>query len=287
MDGTGDFSSIQEAILAARSFPDRQIVIQIKNGIYKEKVRIFSWNTNISLIGEDRDLTIITYDDYFDKINLGRNSTFFTATLSVEADYFYAYNLTIENTSGEVGQAIAVSATGDQIIFENCNLKGYQDTLYASGDYNRQYFKNCHIEGSTDFIFGGATVFFEKCIIHSLSNSYITAASTPINAAYGFVFYQCKLTAGEGVQQVFLGRPWRKYAKTVFLACEMGNHIKQEGWHNWNQPESEQTTFYGEYPLTNTLKKQRVAWAKDLKKKDVKKYTKSKVLGKDFWQPTS
>ena len=248
--------------------------------MYYEKVKIHEWNTNISLIGESKERTIITYDDYFNKMNQGRNSTFYTYTLLVEANDFYASNLTIRNTSGDVGQAVALSVFSDRVFISNCNILGNQDTLYASG-VGRHYYKNCYIEGTTDFIFGSATALFENCTIHSKKNSYITAASTPRGVQYGYVFKNCKLTAGENITKVYLGRPWRKYAKTVFIGCEMGKHILPEGWHNWSKPEAENTSFYAEYNNNGSGFKpdERVSWSQQLKKSKSKKYTIESIFG--------
>lgn len=279
-DGSGDFISIQEAINASKAFPYQRVVINIKDGKYKEKVHVYSWNTHISLIGESKENTIITYDDYFDKINLGRNSTFHTATLLVEGNDFIAKNITIQNISGEVGQAVALSVNANRVYFENCSILGYQDTVYAAGEGFRQYFKNCYIEGSTDFIFGEATVLFDSCELHSKTNSYITAASTPRNQKYGFVFKNCKLTADKSVNEVYLGRPWRNYAKTVFVNCNMGAHIKPEGWHNWNKKEAESTTFFAEYNCIGegNKPKSRVGWSHQLKKNEARKYIIENIL---------
>src|SRR5690606_15523908 len=150
-DGSGDYTTIQAAIDGAKAYPDAQVVIRIKNGVYKEKVQVYSWNTKLSLIGEDRDKTIITYDDYFDKIDLGRNSTFHTYTLQVRGNDFYAENLTIENSAGPVGQAVALHVEADRATFFNCSFIGHQDTILAAGEGFRQYFKNCYIEGTTDY----------------------------------------------------------------------------------------------------------------------------------------
>jgi pectinesterase len=198
-DGSGDYTSIQEAINNTKSFPYERITIFIKEGVYYEKVKIHEWNANLSLIGESKENTIITYDDYFGKKNLGRNSTFFTYTLLVEANDFVAKNLTIQNTSGEVGQAVALSVFSHRVAIINCRLLGNQDTLYASG-IGKQYYKGCYIESTTDFIFGSATAFFDNCQIHCKKNSYITAASTPEGAGNGFVFKNCTLTANAGVK---------------------------------------------------------------------------------------
>lgn len=280
-DGTGDYTSIQEAIFNSPSFPYQRVVITIKNGTYHEKVHIPEWNTKISLVGENREKTIISYDDYFGKINLGRNSTFMTPTLLVEGNDCKISNLTVQNSAGPVGQAIALSVQADRVVVLNCTILGNQDTLYVSGEVFKQYFKDCFIEGTVDFIFGGATAVFENCEIHAKSNAYLTAASTPENSKYGFVFMNCKLTAGEKANEVFLGRPWRIYAKTVYLNCQMGNHIRKEGWNNWSKPEAEKTSFYAEYNCSGPgfQPKDRAAWSHQLTKKEAKKYTMENILG--------
>ena len=282
--GSGDFTTIQEAINAAKAYPSERITIFIKNGVYYEKVKIHSWNPYISLIGESQEKTIISYDDHFNKINIGRNSTFHTYTVLVEGNDFIAKNLTIQNTSGPIGQAVALNVNANRVIISNCSLLGNQDTLYTSGEGIKNYFRDCYIEGTTDFIFGDATVFFENCTIHSKSNSYITAASTPKNTEYGYIFKNCKLTASENVTEVYLGRPWRIYAKTVFINCEMGNHIKPEGWHNWSKPEAEKTAFYAEYKCSGEgfQPTKRVVWSHQLKKSQAKKYTIKNSMGLNF-----
>lgn len=284
-DGTGDFTHIQEAINATKAFPDQPVTIYIKNGTYHEKVKVPAWNTHLSFIGESKDKTIITYGDYFDKIGQGRNSTFMTYTLQVDADDFYAENLTIENSAGPVGQAVALHVEGDRCTFVNCAFLGHQDTLYVAGEGSRQYFTRCYIAGTTDFIFGAATAVFEDCTIHARSDSYLTAASTPQGIAYGFVFIRCALTAAEGVSNVYLGRPWRTYARTVFLNCTMGSHIRAEGWHNWHNPDAEKKSFYAEYqsagPGANTS--ERVPWSHTLSRKEAARYTLSRIFGD--WTP--
>ncbi|SHL31473.1 pectinesterase [Flavobacterium flevense] len=280
LDGSGDYTSIQDAVYNSPSFPYKRVLITVKNGTYHEKVRIPEWNTKISLIGESKEKTIISYDDYFGKINLGRNSTFMTPTLLVEANDFVASNLTIENTAGQVGQAIALSVVADRVVVSNCNILGNQDTLYTSGEGFKSYFKDCFIAGTVDFIFGGATVVFDNCDIHAKSNAYLTAASTPESSEYGFVFMNCKLTADEKATEVYLGRPWRIHAKTVFLNCEMGSHIRKEGWNNWSKADAEKASFYAEYNCSGPgfQPENRVSWSHQLKKSEAKKYTLENIL---------
>lgn len=279
-DGTGDYTKIQDAVYACPAFPYEKVTVYIKNGTYNEKIRIPEWNTNVVLKGESKEKTIITFDDNFSKINLGRNSTFYTYTVLVEGDDFSASNLTIKNASGDRGQAIALSVVANRAKVSNCNILGNQDTLYLSGKEAKQYFVNCYIEGTTDFIFGSATTLFENCTIHSIKNSYITAASTPEGTAFGFVFKNCKLTAEPSANAVYLGRPWRIYAKTVFMNCEMGNHIKSEGWENWSKPEAEKKAFYAEYDCSGEgfQPTKRVSWSHQLKKSEAAKYTTDNIL---------
>jgi len=280
-DGSGNFTSIQKAIDACKAFPDSRVTIFVKNGIYKEKIQIPSCNTRLSIIGESAEKTIISYDDYFDKINRGRNSTFYTSTLKIEANDFILENITVENSAGPVGQAVALHVEGDQCVFRNCLFLGFQDTVYAAGRFSRMFFTNCYIEGTTDFIFGEATVVFEQCTLHCQGDSYITAASTPEGKPYGFVFLNCKLTAADGVKKVYLGRPWRIYAKAAFLNCEIGSFICPEGWHNWDKPEAEKTSFFAEYKNTGPGASviQRVSWSHQLTDDEVATFTPENILG--------
>ncbi|KFF03390.1 pectate lyase [Flavobacterium reichenbachii] len=279
-DGSGDFTKIQDAVYACPGFPYEKVTIYVKNGTYNEKVRIPEWNTNVVLKGESKENTIITFDDNFSKINLGRNSTFYTYTVLAEGDDFSALNLTIKNASGDRGQGVALSLTANRAKISNCNLLGNQDTLYLSGKEAKQFFKDCYIEGTTDFIFGSATALFENCIIHSIKSSYVTAASTPQGTDFGFVFKDCKLTANPDAKEVYLGRPWRIYAKTVFINCEMGKQIKPEGWENWSKPDAEKNSFYAEYNCKGEgfQPVKRVAWSHQLTKKEAAKYTIENIL---------
>lgn len=282
-DGSGDFFRIQDAIDDCKSFPDLPITIRIKEGRYREKVTVSPWNTNLSFIGEGK--VVIAYNSHFKQVDRGRNSTFFTATLEVLANDFTAKNITVANTAGPVGQALALRVEGDRCSFIDCRFLGNQDTLYLAGESRRQYFENCHIEGTTDYIFGEATAYFENCMLKSKANSYITAASTPAGQNYGFVFNKCRVVASEGVDKLYLGRPWRKNAKTVFIDCDYGNSIAPEGWRNWGWDDPANTVFYAEYIAKDAKKigKQRIEWSHQLSKSQLSEYTVSKVL--DGWNP--
>ncbi len=276
-DGTGDYRTVQEAIESARAFMDYTVTIYVKNGLYKEKVIVPSWLENIEIIGEDRDQTIITYDDH---ANINKMGTFRTYTVKVEGNHITFRNLTIENNAAQLGQAVALHTEGDCLVFINCNILGNQDTIYTGTPFTRLYFADCRIEGTTDFIFGPSTAWFENCVIHSRRNSYITAASTPPDAEYGYVFRHCRLTAEPEVDKVYLGRPWRPHAYTLFIECELGRHILPEGWDNWRDPANEQTARYREYGNTGegADRSARVSWAKELAKEEADAITPERVF---------
>lgn len=284
-DGTGNFRTLQEAIESARAFMDYTVTIYVKNGVYKEKVIVPSWVENIDIIGEDRDKTIITYDDH---ANINKMGTFRTYTVKVEGSDITFKNLTIENNAAQLGQAVALHTEGDRLKFINCRILGNQDTIYTGAKFIRLYFKDCYIDGTTDFIFGPSTALFEDCIIHSKRNSYVTAASTPKEAKYGYVFKHCKLTAEPGVDKVYLGRPWRPYAYTLFIECELGKHIVLAGWHNWGKQSNEETARYMEYKNTGegANASERVAWSKQLTKKEAEAVTVDAIFRtQSDWNP--
>ena len=247
-DGSGDFFTLQDAIDAVPDFrKEKRTNILVRRGVYKEKLIVPECKLNISLIGEDG--AVLTNDDYAQKKNrFGENmSTSGSSTCYIYGPDFYAENITFENSAGRVGQAVACFIEGDRAYFKNCRFLGNQDTLYNYGKESRQYFENCYIEGTVDFIFGWATVLFKDCVIHSVGDGYVTAPATDKGKKYGYVFMDCKLTAADGVRKVYLSRPWRPYAKAVFIRCDLGNHIMPEGWNNWGKKDNEKTAYYAEY----------------------------------------
>ncbi len=299
-DGSGNYKSIQEAVNSVRDLGEEEVKIYIKNGIYKEKLIIPSWKTKIALIGESAENTIITSNDYSGKPNPdGKDqfgnvkfSTYTSFTVLVQGNDIHLENLNIINSAGRVGQAVALHVEGDRFTAKNCSFRGNQDTLYAAIENSRQYYLNCYIEGTTDFIFGKATVVFQNCTIKSLSDSYITAASTSAQQKFGFVFLNCKLIADSMVTKAYLGRPWRPYAKTVFIKCDLGKHILPEGWNPWKGdkmfPDKELTVFYAEYKSKGdgASPKARLPWTKQLTDQEAKSYTLENILGGvDQWNP--
>ena len=246
-DGSGDHTTIQSAILAARAFPYGRVDIFVRDGVYSEQVVVPSWNPRVTLIRESAESVVITHGSHFDAVARGHNSTFETATLRVSGDDFHARNLTIVNSAGPVGQALALFVDADRAVFEDCRFIGHQDTIYAAGEGRRQYFDGGYVEGTTDFIFGQATAVFDHVHLHARAESYVTAASTPEGVPYGFVFLDGRLTADPPVDSLWLGRPWRDFARTVFVRTELDAPVRPAGWDDWGRPETHATVFYAEY----------------------------------------
>lgn len=287
-DGSGKYRTVQEAFDAVPSGNKKPITIFVKKGVYKERLVLDSRKDFVTLVGEDKAETILTFDNHAGMrlINGDTVNTWTSASFFIYANDFRAENITFENNAGfTAGQAVAVFAYGDRLVFDNCIFKGFQDVLFCSGPGSRQYYKDCYIEGTTDFIFGPSTAVFQSCHIHSKKKSHVTAASTPREMKYGFVFFDCKLTGDESLTGVSLGRPWTPFASVTYIRCDIGPHISAEGWNNWKNPANEQTARYSEYKSTgpggNT--KGRVSWIHQLTDKEVAKFTLQNIFS--GWDP--
>ena len=290
-DGTGEFRNINEAIEVCRAFMEYHKVIFVKKGTYKEKLVIPQSLTNIEICGEDRDNTIITWDDhaniFYAPTGKGMG-TFRTFTLKIQGSKITLKNITVENNSARLGQAVALHTEGDRLTFINCRFLGHQDTIYTGNAKTRLFFKDCYIEGTTDFIFGPSTAWFEGCDIFCKANSYITAASTPQDVPFGYIFNNCRITCDKGVDKVYLGRPWRDYGYTLFMNCELPREIRPEGWHQW-RPEAVKTARYMEYNNRGegAATDQRVPWSRQLTKKEAQQITLERVFTiNDNWNPS-
>lgn len=319
--GAGDFDSLQKAILSVDDAHADAAVIFVEPGVYEEKV--FIRKRNIQIIGADRDSTVIRYGDGAKKLRADGTiyGTFNTATVLFAGSDITVRNLTIENSAGSgriAGQAVAAYVASDRTAFYNCAFLGHQDTIFTGfvddGDFlklmlpeffeasavpvefpvTRNYFEDCYICGDVDYIFGPNVAYFNRCNIHtrllaSESVSYITAASTPLWQEYGFVFHGCRLI-GEGTKgSVYLGRPWRDFAKTAFLACEMDAHIHPAGWHNWGKAKAEANCGYVEYGNTGAGAdtSRRASFCKLLTNPDLQEYYDARAVlcGADGWNP--
>lgn len=261
-DGSGDFRTVQEAINAVPDFRKNETKIFIRKGTYREKLVLATSKTNVTFVGEEFGTT-------------GSTSFF------VFGDSFRAENITFENSSGPVGQAVAVRVDSDMVAFINCRFLGFQDTLYPHGEKSRQYYRDCLIEGTVDFIFGWSTAVFDRCTIVCKDHGFVTAPSTNEGVAYGFVFLDCRIKGNAPESSFYLGRPWRSFGKSAFLRCDLGSMIKPEGWHNWDKPEAEKNAFFAEYKNTGSGASidQRVNWSHQLTDEEALLYTPENILG--------
>lgn len=287
-DGSGDFTTVQAALDAVPSGNTVPVKILIRKGVYYERLFLDTRKNGVSLVGEDAANTILTYNNHAGKVlpNGDTVNTWTSASFFIYGDDFSAENLTFQNDAGfTAGQAVALFVHGNRVAFRNCRMVGFQDVLFCSGIGSKQYYENCYIEGTTDFIFGPSTAVFVQCHIHSKKKSHVTAASTPREIPFGFVFFDCKLTADPNLKDISLGRPWQPNASVAYINCWMGPHIAAYGWHNWNNPNNEKTARYAEYqsagPGANPAA--RVPWSRQLTEAEREKYTLDHILGP--WKP--
>jgi pectinesterase len=302
-DGSGQFKTVQAAVDAVPDDNKEPVVISIKPGTYKEKITVPKTKPFVTFKGDDAKTTILTND--WNAKHVGPEGkevgTFGSSSVLVQAPDFVAENVTFENTAGNTGQAVALSAVGDRQVYRNCRLLGWQDTLYANG--GRQYYDRCDIEGRVDFIFGNAVAVFDHCTIRSKNGGHVTAASTEQTKPWGYVFLDCKLTGDptpwqdptgklppdKPTPKADLGRPWRPYASVTYVRCELGDHIKPEGWQKWRKDDqTDQTARYAEYQCTGpgADRARRVPWSKELTREQAEQLTVEKLLsGTDGWNP--
>lgn len=286
-DGSGAYTTVQEAINAVPDFRKQPTTIFIRNGFYREKIIIPETKQSLTLIGEDQYKTILSFNNFASKKSAFGDEigTSGSASIYICPDNFVAENITFENSAGPVGQAVAVIVRSNKAKFINCRFLGFQDTLYTHKPGSRQFYKNCYIEGTVDFIFGASIAFFESCEIYCKNNGYITAASTPKSQEYGYVFRQCKIT-GENKNSFYLGRPWRPFAHVAFIECELSDVVKPEGWNNWGRESNEETAKYVEYNNSGVGANfdQRVKWSTQLLESQTPCYLREHVLKDDFFK---
>ncbi|KAI9191917.1 hypothetical protein LWI28_015432 [Acer negundo] len=268
-DGTGNFSTITDAINFAPTNSYDRIIIYVKEGVYEENVEIPTGKTNIVLVGDGSNLTVITGNR-----SVGDNwTTFRSATLAVSGDGFLARDLTVENSAGpEKHQAVALRVNADLTAMYKCSFNGFQDTLYVHSF--RQFYRECDIYGTIDYIFGNAAVVIQASNILSrlpLPGQFtvITAQSrdTP-DEDTGISIQNCSILATDDLFSNFssvksyLGRPWRVYSRTVILESYIDDFIDQTGWTEWSGDQGLDTLYYGEYnnygPGSDTTN--RVTW---------------------------
>jgi pectinesterase len=287
-DGSGNYRTLQEALNAIPMHNKKPSTIFIRNGVYREKLVLDSTKDFVTILGEDEFNTVLTYDDHPGKVLSNGDSvnTRNSRSFLIKADGFSARNITFRNDAGfSAGQAVALEVQGDRASFFDCRIIGNQDILFLNSERSHQYYKHCYIEGTTDFIFGAATAWFEDCHIHSKKNSHVTAASTPQDHPFGFVFYRCILTGDSAIHTASLGRPWRPYASVTYIQCYIDRHIRPEGWSPWNNLDTYRMSRFAEYedfgPGANPGG--RLPWTHQLTKEEAGRLTVAAVLGS--WVP--
>jgi pectinesterase len=294
IEGKTEFPTIQMALdhhpFAGAS---GRVFIEIAPGTYHERLNITQNHANITLLGMGKSPEDVVITNSLNAKEAG--GTFFTETVEVNGAGFEADNVTFENSAGNTGQAVAAAVRSDRAIFKHCRFLGHQDTLFA--DYGRQYYVDSYIEGGVDFIFGNAAAVFDHSEIHANGPGYLTAQSrTSADQTTGYVIVNSKVTSGPEVNAgadgkrpgIFLGRPWRPYARVIFMNTELPAEVRAEGWNNWGKTANEKTAWFGEFGNTGpgASGAGRVPWAHRLTDADARRFRPEEFLaGTDRWNP--
>eukprot|EP01018_Ginkgo_biloba_P027993 Gb_06354 [translate_table: standard] len=253
-DGSGNYTTITEAVEAALNNSDTRYVIHVKAGVYKEYVDVGKKKTNLMFIGDGINVTVVTGN----KSVGGGSTTFNSATVAVTGKGFIARDITFENTAGaENHQAVALRVGSDLSAFYRCSFKGYQDTLYVHS--LRQFYRECDVYGTVDFIFGNAAVVLQNCNLlgrKPMENQkilYTAQGRTDPNQNTGISIQNCTVTAASDLVPVkssfpaYLGRPWKEYSRTVYMQSYLDDLIDPAGWLEWDGDFALSTLYYGEY----------------------------------------
>ena len=283
-NGEGDFRTVQECLDALPSKPDGWRTVRILPGTYREKVTLDVYKNCVRIVGVGGAEEVrIVWNDFSGRVVDGYEmSTYDTWTLSLQADDVILEGLTVENDAGRVGQAVALETRGDRIHINRCRLVGDQDTFFTKGYVSRIWVTDSWIEGTTDFIFGPSIVLFDRCRIHAKADSFLTAASTTERNLYGYVFRDCRVTADTSVGRLYLGRPWKSTARTVWIRCELPAAICPEGWRDWHDSARKGDVYYAEYRCTGpgADRRGRVAWSRELTDEEAAFYTPERIFAK-------
>ena len=277
-DNSGDYSKVQDAINAVPDNNAVRKVIFVKKGKYVEKIIVPYKKTNITLVGENVDSTIISYNDAsLETIAL---NTFNSYTIRVDADDFEAMNITFENTATSA-QAVALHTNGDRQTFLHCRIIGWQDAFF-SNIRRRNYLKDCFCQGAVDYLFGFGIVLFDSCQINMVkTGGYMTAAATSENYKFGYVFMNCKLGSPASVTSYYLGRPWFAHSHTVLYKCWESSSVNPAGWYAWAKRED--TCYYREYKCTGpgAATSSRVVFGKQLTDQEAQSYVLDSIFSKN------
>ncbi|KAL2338835.1 hypothetical protein Fmac_013281 [Flemingia macrophylla] len=261
-DGSGNYTTVGDAVLAAPDYSMKRFVIYIKKGVYVENVEIKKKKWNIMMVGDGIDATVISGNRSF----IDGWTTFRSPTFAVSGRGFIARDISFENTAGpEKHQAVALRSDSDLSVFYRCGISGFQDSLYTHT--MRQFFRECRIRGTVDFIFGDATAMFQNCAIEARQgladqkNTITAQGRKDPNEPTGFSFQFCNISGDS--EQTYLGRPWKAYSRTIFMQSYMSEVIREEGWLEWNGNFALDTLYYAEYMNTGAGAgvANRVKWA--------------------------
>ena len=296
-NGGGDFRTVQECFDALPSKPDGWRTVRILPGTYREKVTLDVYKDRVRIVGTGgAEKVRIVWNDHTGKVVDGHEmTTYDTWTMSIQADDVVLEGVTVENDAGRVGQAVALETRGDRIWIDGCRLVGDQDTFFTKGYVSRIYVTDSWIEGTTDFIFGPSIVLFDRCRIHAKADSFLTAASTTERNLYGYVFRDCRVSVADGVTRVYLGRPWKSTARTVWIRCDLPAAIRPEGWRDWHDAARKGDVYYAEYGCTGpgADRSGRVAWSRELTDDEAAACTPERIFARktgseafrDDWLP--
>ncbi|VFQ65530.1 unnamed protein product [Cuscuta campestris] len=256
-DGSGNYTTVTEAVANAPEKSSKRYVIKIKAGVYRENVEVPKKKTNIMFLGEGRTNTIITGN----RNVVDGTTTFHSATVAAVGPGFLARDITFQNTAGqEKHQAVALRVGSDLSAFYRCDILAYQDTLYVHS--NRHFFVECLIAGTVDFIFGNGAAVFQDCDIHARRPSpgqknMITAQGRKDPGQNtGIVIQNSRIGATSDLKPVqanfptYLGRPWKEFSRTVIMQSSISDVIHPAGWHEWAGDFALGTLVYGEYANT-------------------------------------
>ncbi|XP_072956483.1 putative pectinesterase 11 [Typha angustifolia] len=278
--GKGDFTKIQDAIDSVPSNNSVFYYILIKPGTYREKIVVPKDKPFVTLSGTKTNSAIITWSERWDTPQ--------SPTVSILASDFVGRYLTIQNSYGSSGPAVALSISGDRVAFYTCRFISYQDTLLDA--VGRHYYKNCYIEGATDFVCGNGQSLFDRCHLHSISkNGGSVTAQRRLAAeeSTGYSFVGCKVT-GAGVGTLILGRPWGRYSRVVFGYTYMSNAVLPQGWGDWNDGSNQRTVHYGQFRCygPGSDVSGRVGWSHQLSLREASHFfRKTWINGRDWLRP--
>ena len=291
IEGTTEFPTIQMAMdhhpFAGIGKDGKQgrVFIEIAHGTYHERVIVTQNHTNITLVGMGKSPADVVITNSLNAKQAG--GTFFTETVEINGTGFEADNVTFENTAGNTGQAVAAAVRADRAVFKHCRFLGHQDTLFA--DYGRQYYVDSFIEGGVDFIFGNAAAVFDRTEIHANGRSFLTAQSrTDAQQKTGYVILNSKVTGDADHDTISLGRPWRPFARVVYINTELPAEVIAQGWSAWGDRDKVPQAYYAEYKSTGPGANgaARIGWSHQLTAAQAAQYMPKVFLaGGDGWNP--